>query len=275
MSSCRSRSGGRRISIVLSRNSRSCRKRPPATSAARSAFVAETTRTSTRRVREEPTRSNSPVSSTRSSFGCRPTGTFAISSRKSVPPSASSKRPARSTFASVKAPLTWPNSSLSKTPSESPPAFTVTSGRAARGRHRVQGRGDRPLAGAVLAGDQHVRVRGPHALDQLQHRAHRLASRRSAAAGSRRAARCSRPPAAGRGAARAPAPTCVRSVASSRALSHGFCTKSRAPRRIASTASSTLPQAVITTTGSVGSSGRQRARAGPAPRGRRSCRACS
>ena len=42
-------------------------------------------------------------------------------------------------------------------------------------------------------------------------------------------------------------------MASSRALSHGFWTKSRAPRRIASTATSTLPQAVITTTGSVGS----------------------
>ena len=40
-------------------------------------------------------------------------------------------------------------------------------------------------------------------------------------------------------------------MASSRALSQGFCTKSRAPRRMASTASSTLPQAVMTTTGSV------------------------
>ncbi len=45
----------------------------------------------------------------------------------------------------------------------------------------------------------------------------------------------------------------VRRVATSRAFSHGFCTKSRAPRRIASTASSTLPHAVITTTGSVAS----------------------
>ena len=41
-------------------------------------------------------------------------------------------------------------------------------------------------------------------------------------------------------------------MASSRALSHGFWMKSRAPRRMASTASSTLPQAVMTTTGSVG-----------------------
>jgi hypothetical protein len=46
---------------------------------------------------------------------------------------------------------------------------------------------------------------------------------------------------------------CVRMMASSRALSQGFCTKSRAPRRMASTATSTLPHAVMTTTGSVGS----------------------
>ena len=56
-----------------------------------------------------------------------------------------------------------------------------------------------------------------------------------------------------RAAARGRAPTCVRTIASSRSLSHGFSTKSRAPRRIASTATSTMPQAVITTTGSVAS----------------------
>ena len=37
-------------------------------------------------------------------------------------------------------------------------------------------------------------------------------------------------------------------------MSHGFCTKSRAPRRIASTATSTLAHAVSTMTGSIGSS---------------------
>ena len=39
-------------------------------------------------------------------------------------------------------------------------------------------------------------------------------------------------------------------MAVSRGLSHGFVMKSRAPRRIASTAKSTLAHAVITTTGS-------------------------
>jgi hypothetical protein len=50
-----------------------------------------------------------------------------------------------------------------------------------------------------------------------------------------------------------------RSVASRWALSHGFCTKSRTPRRIASTARSTLPQPVITITGSSRSSACTRA----------------
>ena len=41
----------------------------------------------------------------------------------------------------------------------------------------------------------------------------------------------------------------MRTTASTRSLSHGFWTKSRAPRRIASTARSTVPQAVMTMTG--------------------------
>src|SRR5437667_4533349 len=44
---------------------------------------------------------------------------------------------------------------------------------------------------------------------------------------------------------------CVRRIVRRRVFSHGFWMKSRAPRRMASTASSTLPHAVITTTGSV------------------------
>ncbi len=46
---------------------------------------------------------------------------------------------------------------------------------------------------------------------------------------------------------------CVRRVARSRAFSQGFCTKSLAPRRMASTARSMLPQAVMTITGRPGS----------------------
>ena len=132
MSSRRALRGGRWISMVLSLKRRSCRNRAAATSSARSALVAERIRTSTCLVREDPTRSNSPDSTTRSSLVCRGIEMLAISSRNSVPPSASSKRPTRSVLASVNAPRTWPNSSLSKTPSDSPPAFTVTSGLAER-----------------------------------------------------------------------------------------------------------------------------------------------
>ena len=94
--------------------------------------MAEKIRTSTFRGLDEPTRSNSPVSRARSSLACRFCVMLAISSRKRVPPSAISKRPTRSTLASVNAPFTWPNNSLSKIPSARPPVFTVTRGRAAR-----------------------------------------------------------------------------------------------------------------------------------------------
>src|SRR3546814_8708397 len=69
MSSRRSRSGGRRISTVLRRYNKSLRNRPAATSTGSSALVADTTRTSSLIVREEPSRSSSPSSSTRSSLG--------------------------------------------------------------------------------------------------------------------------------------------------------------------------------------------------------------
>ena len=46
---------------------------------------------------------------------------------------ASSKRPLRSARASVKAPRTWPNISLSNSVDEMPPRFTLTNGAVARG----------------------------------------------------------------------------------------------------------------------------------------------
>ena len=133
MSSRRSRSGGNPMLIVFRRKSRSCRKCPAATSSSRFAFVAEMMRTFACSVFDEPTRSKSPVSITRNSFACWASGMFAISSMKSVLSSASSNRPARSVFASVNAPFTWPNSSLSKSVSDKPPILTVIIVRDARG----------------------------------------------------------------------------------------------------------------------------------------------
>ena len=75
---------------------------------------------------DEPTRWISPVSSTRRSFACCCKEIFAISSRKSVPWCANSKHPIRSALASVNAPFTCPNNSLSNRPSGKPPALTAT-----------------------------------------------------------------------------------------------------------------------------------------------------
>ena len=61
----------------------------------RSTLVAASTRTSTARVSLEPSRSNSPLCSTRSSFSLAGGDRLPISSRNSVPPSAASKRPMR------------------------------------------------------------------------------------------------------------------------------------------------------------------------------------
>ena len=49
-----------------------------------------------------------------------------ISSRKIVPPSATSKSPFLSAWAPVKAPRLWPNSSLSSSVSGSAPQFCAT-----------------------------------------------------------------------------------------------------------------------------------------------------
>jgi hypothetical protein len=60
-----------------------------------------------------PTRETTPVSSTRSRRTCSSTGISLISSRKSVPLSARSKKPLWVRAAPVKLPRSCPNSSLS------------------------------------------------------------------------------------------------------------------------------------------------------------------
>lgn len=59
--------------------------------------------------------------------------TSPISSRKMLPPLASSNIPLRSLTAPVKAPRAWPNSSLSSSPSASAEQLTATNGRERRG----------------------------------------------------------------------------------------------------------------------------------------------
>ena len=79
-----------------------------------------------------------------------------------MPPSASSNRPARSALASVNAPFTWPNISLSNTLSGSPPALTDDEGSLGAVRPVVDQLREQALARAGLAGDQHARVGARH-----------------------------------------------------------------------------------------------------------------
>ena len=78
--------------------------------------------------RLSPTRTTTRSCSARSSFTCMPSGSSPISSRNSVPPSACWNLPARLAMAPVKAPFTWPNSSLSIRFSGMAPQLMVTNG---------------------------------------------------------------------------------------------------------------------------------------------------
>ena len=90
-----------------------------------------------------------------------------------MPPSASSNRPTRSVFASVNAPLTWPNSSLSKTPSDRPPAFTVTRPLPARADTAWIACATVPLPVPFSPVTSTFASDGPTRCDQLEHRPHR------------------------------------------------------------------------------------------------------
>src|ERR1035437_8698865 len=76
--------------------------------------LAVSTRASNFRLRVLPTRSNSRCCKTRSSLACRGGGSSPISSRKTVPPSATSSLPFLVAIAPVKAPFSCPNNSLSR-----------------------------------------------------------------------------------------------------------------------------------------------------------------
>ena len=74
---------------------------------------------------DEPTFMNSPFSSTRKRRTWVVRGNSPTSSKKIVPPSASSKYPLRVAVAPVKAPFSWPKSSESIVPSGIAPQFTA------------------------------------------------------------------------------------------------------------------------------------------------------
>ena len=111
--------------------------------------------------------------STRSSRVCRSNGMSPISSRNSVPPSACSKRPRRVVCAPVKAPRSWPNSSLSSRSFGIAAVLMATNGPLRARAVLVQRVRDQFLAGAALAGDQHRDVALAQPADGAEHVLHR------------------------------------------------------------------------------------------------------
>ena len=99
-------------------------------------------------------------------------GVSAISSKKNVPPSASSKRPLRALTAPVNDPLAWPKSSLSSSVSVMAAQLTGTNGPLGALAVGVDGLGDELLAGAALARDEHDGVGRRDAHDAPEHLAH-------------------------------------------------------------------------------------------------------
>jgi len=118
---------------TFKRKKRSDRNFCSLTIASKSRFVAAIRRASVRSVRELPNRSNSLSCSTRSSLVCNSRGISPISSKKIVPPLATSKRPMRCAIAPVNAPLSCPNSSLSSNPVGMAAQLSFTKGFARRG----------------------------------------------------------------------------------------------------------------------------------------------
>ena len=98
-------------------------------------------------------------------------GMSPISSRKSVPSRASSKRPGLARTAPVNAPRSWPNSSDSSRPSGIAAQFTGTNGPSLRALEPVDGAGQDFLAGAALALDEDRHVGGRRALAPCRARA--------------------------------------------------------------------------------------------------------
>ena len=130
-------------------------------------LVAAMTRTSTWIVRVPPRRSISRCWRARSSLACRSTRRLPTSSRKSVPPWASSNLPGLRAYAPVKAPFSWPKSSDSSSESGIAARLTATKGCARRGLWLWMARATSslPVPLSAVISTRGVRLR--HLRDQL------------------------------------------------------------------------------------------------------------
>ena len=130
-------------------------------------LVAAITRTSTDCSFRPPRRRNLRSCSTRSSFTCVAGVISPISSRNSVPRSASSKQPCRRSAAPVNAPFSWPKISLSSSVSGIAAQLMATNGNGGARAELMDRLRDQLLARARLAGDEHRRARRRRLLDHL------------------------------------------------------------------------------------------------------------
>src|SRR5262249_42881520 len=130
-------------------------------------------RTSTLMVRLPPTRSSSRSWSTRRIFAWVSRAMSPISSSSSVPPSATSNLPSRVAVAPVKAPFSWPNSSLSTSSRENAAQLPLTTGRSRAAV--VDGIGHQLLAGATRTADQDGQVGVRDLADHVEHSRHGVA----------------------------------------------------------------------------------------------------
>ena len=134
-------------------------------------------RMSTGTGRVPPTRSMTRSWMARSSLACRRTSISEISSSSSVPPVASSNLPMRRATAPVKAPFSWPNSSLSSRFSGIAAQLIEMNGFFGAVGAAVQVFRHHLLAGAALAGDQHGGIGGGDLVGELDDPRHGGSSR--------------------------------------------------------------------------------------------------
>ncbi len=171
-SSARSRSGGARRGTTFSRKYRSSRNSPAATAACRSRLVAAMTRTSTFSTCSPPTRENSPDCRTRSTLAWAERFMSPISSRKIVPPSAISNKPALARRrAGERAALVAEQLGLDQLLGDGG-AVHLHEGLGRQRAGSVDGLGDQLFAGSRLAGDQDARAGRRHLRDLRLQRLH-------------------------------------------------------------------------------------------------------
>ncbi len=187
-------------------------------------------------------------------------GISPTSSRKSVPPSASSKRPSLRRTAPVNAPRSWPKSSDSSRPSGMAAQETVTKGPSRRAPASWMARATSSLP-VPDSPDTSTVASVPATLRTCSSTRCMGSERPTSPWGSWSRSRSSSSASARPRSARAPRRSRAISIAfSTRARStsgeKGFSMKSMAPRAMASTAVAMVPWAEITTTVASGSSPR-------------------